>query len=57
MAEPTKSEVEAQRLLAARMGELGFVLSASLVRRHTRCANCCCHCYSEPPELHGPYLQ
>ena len=42
MAEPTEDEIEAHRLLVA---------------RHTRCGNHNCHCYSEPPELHGPYLQ
>jgi len=57
MAEPTRDEIEAQRRLVARLGELGFVLPGSLVRRHTRCGNRRCHCYGEPPELHGPYLQ
>jgi len=57
MAEPTEDEIEAQRLLAARMGELGFVLPGSLVHRHTRCGNRRCHCYGDPPELHGPYTQ
>jgi hypothetical protein len=57
MAEPTDNEIEAQRLLVARLGQLGFVLPGSLVRRHTRCGNRRCHCYGEPPELHGPYLQ
>ena len=57
MAEPTEEETRAQRRLAARLGELGFVLPGSLVRRHTRCGNRRCHCYSEPPDLHGPYLQ
>jgi hypothetical protein len=57
MAEPTEEEIEAQRRLAARLGELGFVLPGSLVRRHTRCGNRRCHCYGEPPELHGPYPQ
>lgn len=57
MAEPTEDEIEAHRLLVARLGGLGFVLPGSLVARHTRCGNHNCHCYSEPPELHGPYLQ
>jgi hypothetical protein len=57
MAEPTRDEIEAQHRLVARLGELGFVLPGSLVRRHTRCGNRRCHCYGEPPELHGPYLQ
>jgi len=57
MAEPTEEEIEAQRLLVARLGGLGFVLPGSLVRRHTRCGNRRCHCYGEPPALHGPYLQ
>jgi len=57
MAEPTEKEIEAQRLLVARLGALGFVLPGSLVRRQTRCGNRRCHCYGEPPALHGPYLQ
>lgn len=57
MAEPTEDEIEAHRLLVARLGGLGFVLPGSLVRRHTRCGNHNCHCYGEPPDLHGPYLQ
>ncbi len=57
MAEPTRDEIEAQRQLVARLSGLGFVLPGSLVRRHTRCGNRRCHCYGEPPELHGPYLQ
>ena len=57
MNDPTEEEIEAQRLLVARLGRLGFVLPGSLVRRYTRCGNHNCHCYSEPPELHGPYTQ
>ena len=57
MAEPTEEETRAQRRLAARLGELGFVLPGSLVPRHTRCGNRRCHCYGDPPELHGPYYQ
>jgi hypothetical protein len=57
MGDPTEEEIEAQRLLVARLGRLGFVLPGSLVRRYTRCGNHNCHCYSEPPELHGPYTQ
>lgn len=57
MAEPTDEEIQTQRQLVARLGELDFVLPGSLVRRHTRCGNRNCHCYGEPPELHGPYLQ
>ena len=57
MAEPTEEEIEAHRLLVVRLGGLGFVLPGSLVRRHTRCGNHNCHCYGEPPELHGPYTQ
>ena len=57
MNDPTEEEIVAQRLLVARLGRLGFVLPGSLVRRYTRCGNHNCHCYSEPPELHGPYTQ
>ncbi len=57
MTEPAEEEIEAHRLLVARLGGLGFVLPGSLVRRHTRCGNHNCHCYGEPPELHGPYTQ
>lgn len=57
MAEPTENETATHRLLAAQLGDLGFVLPGSIVRRHTRCGNRGCHCYDEPPELHGPYIQ
>ncbi len=55
MGDPTEEEIVAQRLLVARLGRLGLVLPGSLVRRYTRWGNHNCHCYSEPPELHGPY--
>lgn len=57
MAEPTNDEIETQRILVVRLGELGFVLPGSVVSRHTRCGNHRCHCYGEPPQLHGPYVQ
>lgn len=57
MAEPTEDDIDAHRLLVARLGGLGFVLPGSLVHRNTRCGNHNCHCYGEPPELHGPYPQ
>jgi len=57
MAEPTQAEIATQDRLVARLAGLGFVLPGSLVRRRTRCGNRSCHCYGEPPELHGPYLQ
>lgn len=43
--------------LAARIGQIGFALSGSLVRRYTTCGKPGCHCQADPPRPHGPYYQ
>ena len=40
----------------AEIAALGLPLPGSLVERRTRCPNTGCHCHSDPPQLHGPYL-
>ena len=35
--------------LAARIGQIGFALSGSLVRRYTTCGKPGCHCQADPP--------
>jgi hypothetical protein len=43
--------------LAARIGQIGFAVSGSLVRRYTTCGKPGCHCQADPPRPHGPYYQ
>ena len=43
--------------LAARLGQVGFAVSGSLTRRHTRCGKPGCRCQASPPQPHGPYYQ
>ncbi len=43
--------------LAARIGQIGFALSGSLVHRYTTCGKPGCHCQADPPRPHGPYYQ
>ncbi len=42
--------------ITAEIAALGLPLPGSLVERRTRCGNTGCHCHSNPPQLHGPYL-
>lgn len=53
---PSAGHQADQAALAARLGEIGFALPGSLVRRMTTCGNPGCRCGGDPPELHGPYL-
>lgn len=41
----------------AKVRTLGFVIPGSVIERYTTCANPGCHCHSDPPTRHGPYLQ
>jgi len=41
----------------ARIGDLDFVLHASLTERHLTCGNPNCRCHRVPEALHGPYCQ
>ena len=43
--------------LAARISEIGFISSGTVIQRSTRCGTPTCRCHAEPPQLHGPYWQ
>ncbi|MGH7759093.1 MAG: DUF6788 family protein [Candidatus Dormibacteria bacterium] len=53
---PSREHQDGQAALAAQLGETGFALSGSLVKRMTACGNPGCRCGGDPPQLHGPYL-
>jgi hypothetical protein len=46
----------ARAKITTEIAALGLPLPGSLVQRRTRCGNTGCHCHSDPPQLHGPYL-
>jgi hypothetical protein len=48
----TRFEARAQEL-----GQVGFVLRGSLLKRFSRCGSRGCACHDDPPQLHGPYWQ
>lgn len=52
---PTATQRRAQRRIAQRLSELGFVLPGSLATRMARCGKPNCRCHADPPALHGPY--
>lgn len=56
MPKPSQSQKRSQERIAACLGEIGFVLPGSLVRRMTACGKPGCRCQANPPVLHGPYL-
>jgi len=56
-ATPRPSDHKAQQRLAAALAEIGFALPGSIVVRRVRCGKSTCRCRSDPPELHGPYIQ
>jgi len=43
--------------LAHQLGHIDGVLPGSIVVRHMPCGKPGCACKTEPPELHGPYIQ
>lgn len=45
------------RELAAKIADVGFVSSGSVIQRSTRCGTSTCRCHADPPQLHGPYWQ
>jgi hypothetical protein len=57
MAQPTAAQRRRQAQLARTLGEIGFALPGTLLRRHTRCGTPNCRCKADPPTLHGPYYQ
>ena len=42
--------------LAARLGQVGFAVSGSLIRRYTRCGKPGCRCQADPPTPARPLL-
>lgn len=56
MTEPGARQRRTQARLARELGQIGFALPGSLVRRSTKCGKAGCRCQGDPPELHGPYL-
>ncbi|MHB8296566.1 MAG: DUF6788 family protein [Acidimicrobiales bacterium] len=56
VAGPSAGQRAARARIAAALGEIGFALPGSLVRRSTACGKQGCHCKGDPPVLHGPYL-
>lgn len=54
---PTSAHQKAQREIAHRLSEVGFVLPGSLTVRSCRCGKPRCSCHADPPRLHGPYAQ
>ncbi len=57
MAEDLPQLRRRHQALAARLSQVGFAVSGSLVRRYTTCGKPGCRCQADPPRLHGPYYQ
>ncbi len=57
MADDLQQLRSRHQALAARLGQLGFAVPGSLVRRYTTCGKPGCRCQSSPPRPHGPYYQ
>lgn len=46
-----------RRALANNLAEIDGLLPGSVVVRHMRCGKHGCACHTDPPVLHGPYIQ
>ena len=46
-----------RRHLAAELGQIDGVLPGTVLRRRMRCGKPGCACKTDPPALHGPYIQ
>lgn len=57
MADDLQQLRRRHQALAARIGQLGFAVSGSLIRRYTTCGTPGCRCHADPPHPHGPYYQ
>jgi hypothetical protein len=55
-AVPADAERELRRIVTA-LGDLGFALPGSIMRRVLRCGKPGCRCADDPDYLHGPYIQ
>ncbi len=52
------AEVDAERRrIAAELGQLGFTLPGSVVKRTVTCGKPACRCATDPDQRHGPYIQ
>lgn len=56
MLVPNQRQRRSQERIARQLGEIGFALPGSLVRRMTACGKAGCRCGADSPVLHGPYL-
>ncbi len=46
-----------RRSLLGLLAEDGHLLPGGVIERMMRCGKPNCHCYADPPQLHGPYHQ
>jgi len=53
---PPEVDVERRRLVGE-LGQLGFILPGSVVRRTVTCGKPACRCATDPDQRHGPYIQ
>src|SRR5680860_1377841 len=55
---PDPDTRRAQQHIARALGDIDYALPGSVTRRMMRCGSRrCTRCKTDPPELHGPYLQ
>lgn len=58
MTTPEPGSAQRRRqAIATELADLDFALPGSVVERMMRCGNRGCRCRTDPPQLHGPYLQ
>ncbi len=55
---PDPASRRAQQRIISALGDIDYALPGSVTRRMMRCGSPrCARCKTDPPELHGPYLQ
>lgn len=54
---PDRTTRRAQQRVVRQLGDIDFALPGSIVERMMRCGARGCRCKTDPPQLHGPYLQ
>jgi hypothetical protein len=54
MAQRDEERFEA---LKASLTEVGCFRRGTVLRRFMHCGRSSCHCYADPPKLHGPYYE
>lgn len=57
MSQPSPQQRRAQQRLAGQLAGIGFALPGTISLRRMRCGKRRCRCKSDPPQLHGPYIQ